>query len=109
MEVQESDGLMLARLPNAESIFTDTGSCSLNPLIEASRGKPVLVDFAAVGFITSSAVGLLLHFLVAAEKQKVPTALFGANDLVGKIFSVAGVDEITRVFETEAEARAAFV
>ncbi len=108
MNVQISDGFMLVRLPNADAIFTPEGSCSLDPLLDQGAGRPVLLDFALVKMITSSGVGLLLHFLVAAEKRGTPTALYGANDLVAKIFSVAGVDEITRIFDTEAEARAAF-
>jgi anti-anti-sigma factor len=75
---------------------------ALLPLFDA--GTPVLVDFAALNYISSAGLRVLL---LAARKSKttgVPLTLVGMTTAVDEVFRISGFDKL---FDIQADRAAA--
>lgn len=72
--------------------------------VAAERGKPLLLDFSQVNFLTSMGLRMLLSAAKILEKEQVPMVIFRPDAKVAKVLRIGGLDQF---FELEQEEEAA--
>lgn len=111
MHVSAADGVTVARLLDREIRGEADGAAweqEFAQLVEAERGRDVLLDFSQVEHVTSSAVVqlIILHKLVAAKNGRLK--LCHLRPEVYDVFTVMHLDSMFDVEETAAAALANF-
>ena len=76
---------------------------TLKPLI-ARKTKRILLNFSGVTYIDSSGLAVLIETLQRVQSYGGKFAIFGLQESVKAIFSIARLDQIFRIFSDEAEA-----
>jgi anti-anti-sigma factor len=98
-----ADGVtVLAPVGRIDSNSAREMEAALLPLFDA--GAPVLVDFAALNYISSAGLRVLL---LAARKSKatgVPLTLAGMSQAIDEVFRISGFD---KMFDIRADRAAA--
>jgi anti-sigma B factor antagonist len=64
----------------------------------------IIFDFSQLEYMNSSGIGLLVTFLVRANRQKQRLLAYGLSEHYQQIFAITRLDEAIRVFDTESEA-----
>lgn len=64
----------------------------------------VLLDFSATKYIDSAGIGLITLLLIQAEKDSLILGAIGLTRHYRNIFVITQLDQVIRIFETEAEA-----
>lgn len=83
---------------------------SLEPLqaaIQAASAHALILDLAAVPYMDSSAVGVLVQAYVSCRKSQRKLALVGMSDRVRNVLHLASVDILFTTFDTMPEAEEA--
>ncbi len=75
---------------------------------EATQGNPevIIFDFNQMNFINSSGIGLLVTLLVRSRRSNQQLFAFGLNEHFEYVFELTRLNEVIRLFKTEAEALA---
>ncbi len=66
----------------------------------------VLFNFSATKYIDSAGIGLITLLLIQAEKDSLMVGAFGLTRHYQNIFVITQLDQLIKIFETEAEALA---
>lgn len=66
--------------------------------------KWVLLNFSSTKYIDSAGIGLITLLLIQAEKDSLRLGAFGLTKHYRNIFVITQLDQVTKIFETEAEA-----
>lgn len=64
----------------------------------------VLLNFSAIKYIDSAGIGLITLLLIQAEKDSLKFGAFGLTKHYRNIFVITQLDQMIKIFETEAEA-----
>jgi len=64
----------------------------------------IMFDFSELEYMNSSGIGLLVTFLVRANRQKQRLFAYGLSEHYQQIFAITRLDEAIRIFDTEPEA-----
>jgi anti-anti-sigma factor len=95
--LKDSGGELRAAM-SGRFTFSDVGTFKdMIGHIKEAKGRRFVIDVAAVSFIDSAAMGMLLMARDAAAAEAVPLALAGAQGQVRRILDVAKFDTL---FET---------
>ena len=76
---------------------------TLAPLI-ARKAKRILLDLSRVTYIDSSGLAVLIETLQRTQSYGGQFAIFGLQESVKAIFSIARLDQIFRIFSDETAA-----
>lgn len=71
--------------------------------------KGIVLDFAALDFLNSGGIGLLVTLLVRANRSGQRIGAFGLSDHYREIFELTLLDDAIAIHSTEAEALAAVI
>jgi anti-sigma B factor antagonist len=69
----------------------------------------IIFDFSELEYMNSSGIGLLVTFLVRANRQKQRLFAYGLSEHYQQIFAITRLNEAIRIFDTESEALQAAV
>lgn len=78
----------------------------LLPLFD--QGGPVIVDFAALDYISSAGLRVLLLAARRSKATATPLALAGMSKAVDEVFKISGFAKLFQIHPARAEALAAF-
>lgn len=107
--VQASDGEPITVLR-----FTgDITSASKTAVLGTFQGLPaeakrVLLDFAAVDYLNSSGIAIIIQLMIAASKAGKKVQTFGLKPHFIKVFTMVGITRYTSLHPDEKTACAAF-
>ena len=80
----------------------------LYKLVEVLDKRKIVLDFAEVKFLSSSALGMLLNLRSKAASAKGQVVICGLRDDLHKVFKITRLDKLFEFFETEEKALNAF-
>ena len=70
----------------------------------AGGARAIILNFSRLEYMNSSGIGLLVTFLIRANRQGQQLVAFGLNDHYRQIFELTNLNEAIHVYDTEAEA-----
>src|SRR5574341_112590 len=73
----------------------------------SSGARAIVLNFTGMEYMNSSGIGLLITFLVRANRQGLDLLAFGLDRHYRQIFELTRLTEAIRIHNTEAEALAA--
>ncbi len=73
-------------------------------LVDRQARRKIVLDFASVKFLSSSALGMLLHLRNKATAIKGVVVLCGIRPELHKIFKITNLNKLFQFFDTEEEA-----
>jgi anti-sigma B factor antagonist len=73
----------------------------------AGTGHAIILNFTGLEYMNSSGIGLLITFLVRANRQGHRLLAYGLNQHYRQIFELTRLNEAIRILDSEAEALAA--
>ncbi len=86
----------------AEGVLTDAYSQA-----SADGVRAILFNFSDLEYMNSSGIGLLVTLLIRAQRQQQALLAFGVSDHYKNIFRLTRLNEVIRIYDSEAEALAA--
>jgi anti-sigma B factor antagonist len=69
--------------------------------------RAIILNFSDLEYMNSSGIGLLITFLIRANRQGQQLLAFGLNEHYQHIFALTRLNEVIQIYDTEAEALAA--
>jgi anti-anti-sigma factor len=84
---------------------TERLSAAVNALLHKDQ-KKVILDIAALDYVDSSGVGMLVSCLTSVKKAGGDLRVVGANQRIKRIFNMTGIDGLMQMFPTVSEATA---
>lgn len=72
-----------------------------------SDAKAIILDFGDLEYMNSSGIGLIVTFLIRANRQERRVMAIGLNDHYQQIFELTRLNEAIGIYGSEAEAVAA--
>lgn len=98
-EIKEEQGATVVSLKG--DVDLERSPLARKILLECvNRGKPVLVDLSAVGYIDSSGVASLVEALQSARKKGGALALAQVSEGALRVLQLARLDKIFIIHET---------
>jgi anti-anti-sigma factor len=82
---------------------TEKLNAAVNALLQKDHKKFVL-DIAALDYVDSSGVGMLVSCLTNVKKAGGDLKVVGANQRIRRIFNMTGIDRLMQLFDTVSEA-----
>ncbi len=76
-------------------------SDELNHLVEAQHKQKLLLDFAKVKFLSSSALGILVTLKKKMDAIKGQLAICGMNKELRKVFKITNLDKLFKFADDE--------
>jgi anti-sigma B factor antagonist len=83
----------------AESALTDAYARASTPTT-----SNIILNFSGLEYMNSSGIGLLVTFLIRANRQKQRLLAYGLSDHYKHIFELTRLNEAIGIFDSEAEA-----
>ena len=77
-------------------------------VLEKSEERNILLDFRAVQFMSSSALGTLIRFSKRCKEFKAHLKLCGISPQIFQVFKITGLDKVFEIHKDQQEALAAF-
>ena len=101
----EQDVTIIAFAGNLDSNTSPVAQQAIDGIL-AGGGKKLVIDFAALDYISSAGLRVLLGAAKKLQGSGGALRLFGLNDTVREVFEISGFAKILTVRASEAEARA---
>src|SRR5262249_32199291 len=83
----------------AESALTDAYAAASTPTT-----LTIILNFTGLEYMNSSGIGLLVTFLIRANRQKQRLLAYGLSDHYKRIFELTRLNEAIGIYDSEAEA-----
>jgi anti-anti-sigma factor len=77
-------------------------------ILDKSEERNILLDFRAVQFMSSSALGMLIRFSKRCKEFKARLKLCGISPEIYQVFKITALDKILEIHKDHEEAVAAF-
>ena len=77
-------------------------------ILEKSEERNILLDFRAVQFMSSAALGILIRFSKRCKEWKARLMLCGISPQIFEVFKITGLNKIFEIHKDHEEAVAAF-
>lgn len=100
----EQDVTIVAFAGNLDSNTSPVAQQTLDGVL-AGGAKKLVIDFAALDYISSAGLRVLLGAAKKLQGSGGALRLFGLNDTVREVFEISGFSKILTVRGTEGEAR----
>ncbi len=101
-ETHEEQGVLVVALDG--DVDLESSPVARKVLLDCvGRNDRVLIDLAKVGYMDSSGVASLVESLQHARKRGCAFALAAANDMVGRVISLARLDKVFNLHTTVRE------
>jgi anti-anti-sigma factor len=106
-----SDGAVLTILLTDPKILDEPTIAQIHQdivaVLERTEQPNVLLDFSAVKFMSSAALGMLIRVNKKCKEYKVNLKLCGIAKEIKQVFSITGLDKVFAIYATADDARAA--
>jgi anti-sigma B factor antagonist len=89
--------------PTIEQIFKD-----MVGILEKTQQPNVILDFQAVQFMSSAALGMLIRVNKKCKEFKVNLKLCNIDKDIKQVFKITGLDKVFTIYKNAEEATAAF-
>jgi anti-sigma B factor antagonist len=103
----QNDVTVLALAGSLDSNTSPQAQQALEEIL-ASGARKLVVDFSALGYISSAGLRVLLGAAKQLRGAGGALSLFGLNESVREVFEISGFSQILSVFATEADALKGF-
>lgn len=70
---------------------------------KAEGVRVIVLNFSGLSYMNSSGIGLLVTFLIRANRQNQRVVAYGLNEHYSQIFDLTKLNEVIHVYETEEE------
>jgi anti-sigma B factor antagonist len=77
-------------------------------ILERTEQPNVLLDFGAVKFMSSAALGMLIRVNKKCKEYKVNLKLCSIDKGIKQVFEITGLDKVFAIYKTREDACAAF-
>lgn len=77
---------------------------SVMPLIEKADGINLIINFSAVKFLTSSALGLLIRISKKSYENNGKLLLCNIDPKIHQIFEITRLDQVFAIYDTQEQA-----
>jgi anti-sigma B factor antagonist len=77
-------------------------------ILDKSEERNILLDFRAVQFMSSSALGVLIRFAKRCKEFNAKLKLCGIAPHIMQVFKITGLDKVFEIHKDQQEAVAAF-
>lgn len=84
--------------------FADTALTDAYTEASTSATQVILLNFSGLEYMNSSGIGLLVTFLIRANRQKQHLLAYGLSDHYRHIFELTRLNEAIGIYESEAAA-----
>lgn len=107
LKVRELSGVQVAEL---EGRFDAHAAAGVKERLDGllARGGRLVVDMAAVDYMSSAGLRVLLSLLKHAQPQGGDVRLSGLQDYVQELFEVAGFTDLFEIYPSAEQAAASF-
>lgn len=103
----QNDVTLVALAGSLDSNTSPQAQQALEEIL-ASGTQKIVVDFTALGYISSAGLRVLLGAAKRLKGAGGALRLFGLNESVREVFEISGFSQILGVFATEADALKGF-
>lgn len=111
IEITEESGVKVVTFQDASILDMTTiqqiGK-QLYTLVEDGSTKSLVLDFGAVRFLSSQALGIMLTLRRKADKAGAHVHLASISPELHRVFSITNLDQLFKFFQTRTEAVNAF-
>lgn len=109
MSIRELDGATVVRFDgNLDSTTSAQAEERIQHLIDSSGPRKILMDFGALGFISSAGLRVVLTTAKKLRAGGGDLRICSLNDTVREIFDISGFATILSVFDREEDALRGF-
>jgi anti-anti-sigma factor len=77
-------------------------------ILERTEQRNVVLNFGAVKFMSSAALGMLIRVNKKCKEFKVNLKLSNIQPDIAQVFKITGLDKVFRIYKTAEDAYAAF-
>ena len=77
---------------------------SLDELVDGRACRKIIIDFAKVKFLSSSALGMLIRLRKKATEIKGQVVLCGLRDEIMQVFKISRLDKLFKIVKNEEKA-----
>lgn len=106
LQVRDTDHAVIAapRVIKFDLPETDRLRAELEVLTPEAETKPLLIDLAAVEFVPSATLGVLVELANRCRRGKRPLALIRLKPRIREVFRVCSLDTVFAIHDDEAAA-----
>lgn len=107
LKVTQSEGVTVVGFRDASILDVVTIqriAAELYELVEVQQRRKIVLDFAAVRFLSSQALGVLLTLRRKAEKAGATVALAGIRPELLRVFQITNLDKLFPFFSAAPDA-----
>ena len=70
---------------------------------KAEGVRVIVLNFSGLAYMNSSGIGMLVTFLIRANRQSQRVVAYGLNEHYRQIFDLTKLNEVIHVYDTEAD------
>jgi anti-sigma B factor antagonist len=108
MDVRKaSDEVSILDIQGGVTSFAENALTDAYTQASADGTRAIILNFSDLEYMNSSGIGLLITFLIRANRQGQQLLAFGLNEHYQHIFELTRLNEVIQIYDTEAEALAA--
>jgi anti-sigma B factor antagonist len=108
MDVRKaSDKVSILDIQGGVTSFAENALMDAYTQANTDGTRAIILNFSNLEYMNSSGIGLLITFLIRANRQGQQLLAFGLNEHYQHIFALTRLNEVIQIYDTEAEALAA--
>jgi anti-sigma B factor antagonist len=108
MDVRKaSDKVSIVDIQGGVTSFAENALMDAYTQASTDGTRAIILNFSDLEYMNSSGIGLLITFLIRANRQGQQLLAFGLNEHYQHIFALTRLNEVIQIYDTEAEALAA--
>jgi anti-sigma B factor antagonist len=105
MDVRKaSDEVSILDIQGGVTSFAENALTDAYTQASADGTRAIILNFSDLEYMNSSGIGLLITFLIRANRQGQQLLAFGLNEHYQHIFALTRLNEVIQIYDTEAEA-----
>jgi anti-sigma B factor antagonist len=108
MDVRKaSDKVSIVDIQGGVTSFAENALMDAYTRASTDGTRAIILNFSDLEYMNSSGIGLLITFLIRANRQGQQLLAFGLNEHYQHIFALTRLNEVIQIYDSEAEALAA--
>lgn len=101
---QASDTVSIIDIQGGVTAFAENALMDAYTQASTNGAHAIVLNFSGLEYMNSSGIGLLVTFLIRANRQGQRLLAFGLNEHYRHIFELTRLNEAIQIYDTEAEA-----
>ena len=107
MDVRKtSDKVSILDIQGGDTSFAENALMDAYTQANTDGTRAIILNFSNLEYMNSSGIGLLITFLIRANRQGQQLLAFGLNEHYRRVLELTGLNDFIQVHGTEAEALA---